>query len=177
MIPIVQSNDPVLRECAQTIPTKEINSEKIQKIIADMKIALASQDDGVAIAAPQIGEALRVFLVSDEIMKKADETYKSIGKDLIFINPKITKLSKDKVEAEEGCLSVRWKYGKVIRSVKATVKGYNELGEKVERGASGLLAQVFQHECEHLDGILFIDKAFDVKDMPPENEPGYENKL
>jgi peptide deformylase len=170
MVTIVQSNDPVLRECAQTVPAKDIGSQRIQKIIADMKIALASQDDGVAIAAPQIGEALRIFLVSDEIMKKADETYKGAGKDLIFINPKISKLSREKSEVEEGCLSVRWKYGMVNRSVKATVKGYNELGEKVERGASGLLAQVFQHECDHLDGILFIDKAFNVRDMPPESE-------
>ena len=170
MVTIVQSQDPVLRECAQTIPTKDITSLRIQKIISDMKIALASQEDGVAIAAPQIGEALRIFLVSDEVMKKADETYKSSGKDLIFINPKISKLSREKSEVEEGCLSVRWKYGKVNRAVKATVKGYNELGEKVERGASGLLAQVFQHECDHLDGILFTDKAFDVRDIPPETE-------
>jgi peptide deformylase len=135
-----------------------------------MKSALSTQKDGVAIAAPQIGESLRMFLVSDHVMKLADKEYKSLGKDIIFINPKITKLSKEKYEAEEGCLSVRWKYGKVERSVKATVKGYNELGEKVERGASGLLAQVFQHETEHLDGILFIDKAYDVQDLPPEAE-------
>jgi peptide deformylase len=56
-----------------------------------------------------------------------------------------------------------------MRSVKATVKGYNELGEIVERGASGLLAQVFQHETDHLDGVLFIDKATDVEDIPPEH--------
>lgn len=169
-IDIVQIDNSILREIAQTVPVSEITSPRIQSIIARMKSALSTQKDGVAIAAPQIGESLRMFLVSDHVMKLADKEYKSLGKDIIFINPKITKLSKEKYEAEEGCLSVRWKYGKVERSVKATVKGYNELGEKVERGASGLLAQVFQHETEHLDGILFIDKAYDVQDLPPEAE-------
>ncbi len=169
-VEIVQNSHPVLRQIADAISVEEISSSRIQSIIAKMKAALSTQKDGVAIAAPQIGEPLRMFLVSDSVMKLADKEFKSIGKDIVFINPKISKLSKEKYEAEEGCLSVRWKYGKVERSVKATVKGYNELGEKVERGASGLLAQVFQHETEHLDGILFIDKAYDVQDLPPEAE-------
>ncbi len=169
MINIVQQSDPVLRECAQTVSTKDIKSKKIQKILFNMKIALDSQKDGVAIAAPQIGVPLRIFIVSDNILCEADKEYRSIGKDLIFINPEISKLSKEKHSVEEGCLSVRWKYGKVNRSIKATVKGYNELGEIVERGASGLLAQIFQHETDHLDGVLFIDKATDVEDIPPES--------
>lgn len=166
---IIQDGNPVLRECAQTISIKDIKSSKIQDIIENMKAILATQEDGVAIAAPQIGIPLRIFVVSDKVLKEADTGYKSIGKDLIFINPEIIKLSKEKHETEEGCLSVRWKYGKVSRSIKATVKGYNELGEPVERGASGLLAQVFQHETDHLNGILFIDKADDIRDIPPEN--------
>mgnify|MGYP001569580945 CR=1 FL=1 len=165
---IVQDGDPVLRECAQAVPLKDIPSAKIQKVISDMRMAMESQKDGVAIAAPQIGVPLRIFMVSDSIMKEADENYKSIGRNLVFINPEITKLSRDKHEVEEGCLSVRWKYGKVSRSIKATISGHNEIGEKVVRGASGLLAQVFQHETDHLDGTLFIDKAFDIQDIPPE---------
>lgn len=169
MIDIVQIGDNVLREMAQTIRVEDILSERVQNVIYKMKMALSSQDDGVAIAAPQINEPLRIFVVSDKVMKVADENYKSIGRDLVFINPEITKLSRDKQEVEEGCLSVRWKYGKVKRSMKTTIKGYNELGEMVERGASGLLAQIFQHETDHLDGILFIDKAYDIQDIPPEN--------
>jgi peptide deformylase len=168
MVTIVQSSDKILRQIAQEVPISEITSPKIQKIISDMKEAMGSQKDGVAIAAPQIGHGLRIVVVSDKILKEADVTYKSIGKDLVFINPKITKLSRDKHDVEEGCLSVRWKYGKVKRSVKTSIEGYNELGELVKRGASGLLAQVFQHECDHLDGILFTDTAYDVEDVPPE---------
>ncbi len=168
LINIVQNGEPVLRELAQTVPVKEITSDKIQNIIKKMRIALSTQNDGVAIAAPQIGVPFRIFVVSDDIMSQADKDYKSTGNDLIFINPEITKLSKTKHDVEEGCLSVRWKYGKVTRSDKATIKAYDENGKKIQRGASGLLAQVFQHECDHLDGILFIDKAYDIEDIPPE---------
>ena len=166
---IVQANNPVLRKKAVEVNIDEIGSEKIQNIISEMKKAMATQKDGVAIAAPQIGYSLRIFVVSDKILSEADKKYKSIGRDLVFINPAITKLSRNKHEVEEGCLSVRWKYGKVNRSIKASVKAHNELGEVVERGASGLLAQVFQHETDHLDGILFIDKAMDIQDIPPED--------
>lgn len=168
MVKIIQNGNPVLREKTKNVPLGEIDSPKIKKIISNMKIALAREKDGVAIAAPQISESFSIFLVSDEIMKIADKDFKSTGKDLIFINPKITKLSREKTEVEEGCLSVRWKYGKVNRAVKASIRAYDETGKAFERGANGLLAQIFQHETEHLDGILFIDKAFDVKDMPPE---------
>jgi len=169
MINIVQSENPVLRKDAMPVKVKDILTDKIQNIISDMKEALSTQKDGVAIAAPQIGISLRIFVVSDSILKEADKDYKSIGKDIVFINPEIVKLSRQKVDIEEGCLSVRWKYGKVKRSLKTTIKGYNENGEIVERGASGLLAQVFQHETDHLNGILFTDKAYDIEDIPPED--------
>ncbi len=170
MATIVQSEDPVLRAQAKEVPVKDILSPQIQKVIADMSRLLATQDDGVAIAAPQIGESLRIFLVSGTVMKLADPKYKGEERDLIFINPVITKLSKEKQDVEEGCLSVRWKYGKISRAKKVTLKAYDENGVLFERGASGLLAQVFQHETDHLNGILFIDSAYDVKEMPPEKE-------
>lgn len=165
---IVQYETPVLRGTAKEVSLKDISSKEIQNTIEDMKASMATQKDGVAIAAPQIGVPLRIFVVSDAILKEADPEYKSLGRDLVFINPVITKLSRDKQEMEEGCLSVRWKYGKVKRSIKASIRALNEKGEVVERGASGLLAQIFQHEVDHLNGILFIDKAFDVQDIPPE---------
>lgn len=168
MVKIVQSDHPALREEAQAVALKDITSPRIKEVIKNMQKVLAQEKDGVAIAAPQIGETLRIFLVSDQIMKMADKKYKSIGKDLIFINPEITKLSKSQHEVEEGCLSVRWKYGKIKRATKVSIRGYDEDGKLVERGASGLLAQVFQHETDHLDGILFIDKAYNIEDLPPE---------
>jgi peptide deformylase len=166
-IAIVQDGDPVLREMAQTVPSKDIVTPKIQTIIANMKVALDSQKDGVAIAAPQIGIPLRIFVVSGRILRELDPEHK-VSSHMVFINPNLTKLSKEKDELEEGCLSLRYKYGKIMRSKKATVEALDETGKKIVRGGSGLLAQIFQHETDHLDGILFTDKAYDVVDIPPE---------
>ena len=79
----------------------------------------------------------------------------------------IRLLSKKRQILDEGCLSVRPLFGKVERSEKATVTAYDENGKKFTRGGSGLLAQIFQHEIDHLNGILFIDKATDLKEQPP----------
>lgn len=167
---IVQDGNPVLRATAQEVPIADITSPKIQKIIAEMKEALATQDDGIAIAAPQIGVSLRIFVVSGAVLKVADKSYEGAETDMVFINPKITKKSRDKQEVEEGCLSVRWKYGLIKRAMKVTLRAHDEHGKPLERGASGLLAQVFQHETDHLEGVLFIDNAYNIKDAPPEAE-------
>lgn len=169
MAKILQRNEPLLREKSLEIPVKEISAPRIQKIIEKMKKTLATQDDGVAIAAPQIGELLRIFVVSHKVfaMAKDDENHDNYS-DMVFINPKITKLSKETSPMEEGCLSVRYLYGKVVRSNKAMVEAYDENGKKFKKGGSGILAQIFQHETDHLNGVLFIDKATDVKDIPPE---------
>ena len=165
---ILQRNNPILRKIAENVPLQEIGSEKINKIISEMKIAMASQKDGVAIAAPQIGIGLRIFVISGSLLEHADKTYKGDGSDLVFINPEIIKKSREKKDVEEGCLSVRWLYGKVRRSIRVTLKAYNEKGEKIERGASGLMAQIFQHEVDHLQGTLFIDHAKEVWEMTDE---------
>ncbi|TAK57142.1 peptide deformylase [Patescibacteria group bacterium] len=163
MIEIVQKDDPVLRQKATEVAISEITSPRIRKILADMKEALASQEDGVALAAPQIGVPLRIFIVAGFALTEELQESKDRPDDLVFINPTITKLSKDKAELEEGCLSVRHFYGKTLRSKKATARAYNEKGEIFQRGGSGLLAQIFQHETDHLDGILFIDHAKEVQ--------------
>ena len=173
MVKIVQKSDPILRETSKDVLVSDIQTPKIQKILKDMKEALASQEDGVAIAAPQIGESLRIFVISGkvfEIIKGKDEKINNSGEypDIIFINPKITKLSKEKKNMEEGCLSVRYLYGKVERSAKTSIEAYNEKGNLFKKGASGLMAQIFQHEVEHLDGILFIDKAKEIEEILPE---------
>ncbi len=173
-ISIVQKGNPVLRQVARNVPIAEIKGLKIQQIIQDMKDALATQDDGVAIAAPQIGIAYRIFVVSKKVevynrgQEKLSEKDRAKLPDEVYINPGITRLSRQKLHLDEGCLSVRYLYGKVWRSEKATVTAYDENGKKFTRGASGLLAQIFQHETDHLNGILFIDKADDIINSPPQ---------
>lgn len=158
---ILQEPHPILRRIADVVKIDEIKNQNIQEIISDMNALLDSQDDGVAIAAPQIGESVRIFIVS----KKAS---KQLKKNTAFINPEIIRIGKEKVELEEGCLSVRWKYGMVKRSTTATIRAYNDQGNEFVMSGRGLLAQIFQHEIDHLNGILFIDKARDIKEYEPE---------
>lgn len=164
---IVDKDNPILREKALRVPVEDILSKKIKKIIDDMKKALASQDDGIAIAAPQIGESIRIFVVSGKALALVSGKEERVESDRVFINPEIVKKSKETEWAEEGCLSVRYLYGKVKRSKKATIRAYGEAGQKFELGASGLIAQIFQHEVDHLEGVLFIDKAKQVENLPP----------
>lgn len=179
MTTIVQTGDKVLREKAKEIALSEIKTPKIKDILKKMNAALSQRDDGVALAAPQIGVPLRIFIILKEYTerKTAEEIQKNLEKKLaekkekpktaerkkietvVFINPKITKISKKKQTVREGCLSVNEIFGTIIRAEKVTVGGYNEKGEKISRGASGLLAQIFQHEIDHLNGILFTDSA------------------
>jgi len=176
---------------ADEVSVSDIRKIKIKKILKEMSDALASQDDGVAIAAPQIGYSLRIFVVSSKVLKAgfperglsqgdgprgsalrtlrdSDPVQRAPAvKNLVFINPKISKLSREKEWVIEGCLSVRWLYGRTHRSKKATVTAYDKNAKKFTRGASGLLAQIFQHETDHLNGILFTDHAKDIKEELP----------
>ncbi len=175
MINVVQEGDPVLRQKALEVPLSNIEKPKIKKILIDMIEALHSQDDGVAIAAPQIGISLRIFIVSGRIfdhdfMSGKSSASPSLNKkikhpDLIYINPIIKKISKDKKLMQEGCLSVRPIYGKVRRATRATIEAYDEKGNKIIQEGSGLLAHIFQHETDHLEGILFTDKAKDLHEF------------
>jgi len=151
---IIQKENKVLRQIAEDVSVEAIKSRKIKTIIRRMQKALNNEEDGVAIAAPQIGESLRIFIVSERIFEiMAEEQKKKYKKttitskresidqfeketelakelqDMIFINPVILKISKKKATMEEGCLSVRWLYGKVERSEKALVKAFDQNGK------------------------------------------------
>jgi len=184
---IVQKENKILRNISKEVPIEDIKSRRIETIIRRMVKALNTQEDGVAIAAPQIGENLRIFVVSKKIFEimevektkskgskreniEAFEKEKTEFKDMIFINPEILKQSKKQMLTEEGCLSVRWLYGKVKRSEKTLVRAYDENGKSFTLGGSGLLSQALQHEIDHLNGILFIDKAINLKEMIPTKE-------
>ena len=157
---LVKQDHPALHQTADEVSLDEIGSTKIRKILKDMRAALDAYNidgfNGVAIAAPQIGVPLRIFLVHNTSTHKKE---RDILPDLVAINPRIVKLSKRKHIVGEGCLSVGEEYGAVNRSTHATSRAYDEKGVVYERGAGGLLAQIFQHEVDHLDGILFVDRA------------------
>lgn len=166
MAKIVQKDNEILHEPARPVGDDLFGTAKLKKIIADMSEALAKEDDGVALAAPQIAIPLRIFIIAGKIFTPEDSA--QIKPDLIFINPKITSLAKTKREVDEGCLSVRWYFGQVKRATKATVEAYDINGNKFSRSGSGVVAQIFQHETDHLDGVLFTEKAKNLREYTPE---------
>lgn len=169
--------NPFLRTVAKPVPTSEIKSAHIRKLISDMKRLLEKEEYGVALAAPQVGESLRIFIVSGRALaldakssqNKSDTKSKNMPNqppppDQIYINPELIKLSRTKRSRHEGCLSIWGMWGIVPRAEKATVRAYDENGKRFTRGASGFLAHIFQHEMDHLEGILYVDKTIKIYD-------------
>jgi len=161
---IVNKGHAALTKVSREIENEEIGGAKLNKIIQTMRDELASQDDGVAIAAPQIGENIRLFVVAPNAFHKNTKHFQTV-----YINPKVIKSSKEKEYMLEGCLSVRWLYGEVERAKQIMIESLDEHGKRHVRGASGLMSQIFQHEIDHLEGILFDSKAIDLQDLPPEH--------
>lgn len=161
---IVQVGEPVLRKRAEEVPIREITGQRIRAILHDMEQALNAEPDGAALAAPQIGVPLRIFILSRKVFAPKDGVENN-DEHFVFINPHIVKRSKRKHRVDEGCLSVRGKYGTIMRSTNVTIEAYDEHGAKFIRGAGGLMAQAFQHETDHLDGVLFIDSAGELWDI------------
>lgn len=160
MAKLVPENHPALHMIAEEVTLEEIKDGTLAKLLKDMRKALHSYSvDGytaVAIAAPQIGFSKRVFLVEDQ--SKDRDALPTI----VAVNPKIVKFSKKTHEVGEGCLSIPEYYGLVKRSTNVTLRATDENGTEYERGAGGLLAQIIQHEYDHLDGILFTERATKV---------------
>ena len=143
--------EPVLRRKAHKV--EKIDPD-IQKLIADM-IETMRAAPGVGLAAPQVGISSRVIVV-----EFGDEENEEARKKLYtLINPEITSANEEKVSGIEGCLSVPGFLGEVNRNTKVTVRGLNRQGKPVKITAEGWLAHIFQHEIDHLDGILYPDRA------------------
>jgi peptide deformylase len=167
MKPILQDGDPVLRELAQPVPESLFGTPELAQMIADMTESLDAEPDGVALAAPQIGLSYRIFIVRfDRTVPPPPEGAPALEPEIgVFINPVFVNCSRKREEMDEGCLSVRNIYGKTDRYVRATVRARRVDGSTFERGGGGLMAQIFQHETDHLDGMLFIDHAHDIVEI------------
>jgi peptide deformylase len=162
---IVQDGAPVLREIAKPVPKELFGTPELARIIKDMEDALDPELEGVALAAPQIGIPYRIFIVRKDRtiipppMQDDVTPLPAEPKNEIYINPEIVKTSRKRSHVDEGCLSVRGIYGTTIRHERASVRACNSDGSHFERGGGGLMAQIFEHEIDHLNGILFIDHA------------------
>jgi peptide deformylase len=143
-------------------------SRKVQKVtpklaaFAEQMLETMRNANGVGLAAPQVGVLQRLFVVElpeDEENEQPRETY-------IFFNPEIVKSSGEQI-GYEGCLSIPGYIGEVARSEQITIKGLNEKGRPVRLKTEGYLARVFQHELDHLDGILYTDRLTDPETFQP----------
>ena len=150
ILPIIKNPSPLLREKSEEIDLKKIKANELKGLCADM-IKTMKENDGVGLAAPQVGKSIRLITINTKDEPK------------IMINPKITGKSWAKEWNEEGCLSVPGFYGKVRRNKKINCIYFDKKAQKTKIQAQGLLAFVIQHEIDHLDGILFIDKAKEIK--------------
>ncbi len=163
IVQIDNKKDNPLRLHAETVKKAEFGSKELKTLIASMQKALAKEDDGVALAAPQIGVSKKIFVVAPGAYEEHAKY-----KPLVFINPTLIKVSRKKEIRQEGCLSVRWVYGKTKRHVGATVEACDVDGNTFTFGATGLIAHIFQHETDHLEGVLFIDHGFDFEEYTEE---------
>lgn len=161
---IVKAGDPVLHEPAREVEPGEIGSDKIQKIIDDM-ISSMRNAPGVGLAAPQIGVPLRIIVLEDtkeyssyapkEDIKAQDRRPFDL---LVIINPKLKKKSNKTALYFEGCLSVDGFRAVVERYLDVEVDGLDRYGNPIKINASGWQARILQHECDHLEGTLYVDK-------------------
>ncbi|KAI4355726.1 hypothetical protein L6164_004473 [Bauhinia variegata] len=160
----VKAGDPVLHEPAREVDPSEISSERIQKIIDDM-IRVMRKAPGVGLAAPQIGIPLRIIVLEDtteyisygpkEEIKAQDRRPFDL---LVILNPELEKKSNRTALFFEGCLSVDGFRAMVERYLDVEVTGLDRNGKPIKINASGWQARILQHECDHLDGTLYVDK-------------------
>jgi peptide deformylase len=174
--PVLRMGDPRLWEVS--LPVNKFGTEELKNLLQDMRDTMAHLD-GAGLAAPQIGVGLRVVIFG----VTANPRYPDVEEvpQTVLINPEITPLTAEEEEAWEGCLSVPGMRGVVPRWQRVRYQGFDEKGEPFSREVAGFHARVVQHECDHLDGVLypmrirdftrfgFNEALFPDAELPPED--------
>ncbi len=161
---IIQVGTPVLRQQARALTVEELATDRIQKLIVDMRDTMRAAP-GVGLAAPQIGESLRLVVIEDSTTyhgKLTAEELAALERDAVpfhvLVNPVLTVRTEDIVAAFEGCLSFAGYTMVVPRARKVRVEALDEHGARVVKVATGWYARILQHEVDHLDGIVCCDR-------------------
>ena len=160
VLPIVAVGDPVLRERAREVTPEELHSPEVQRLIDDM-IETMRAAGGAGLAANQVGELLRIFVV--EVADNPRYPYKPNVPLTVVVNPAIEPLDGETAAINEGCLSVPGLRGEVDRHVRIRVRRFDRDGAPHDETRLGLTAGTFQHELDHLDGVLFLDRVRDPR--------------
>ena len=161
MLEVITIPTPSLKEPSTEVNPGFLMSADTQHFIQQL-IATMYTDDGIGIAAPQVGNNIRICIIGKEAIKFDKKSTLDQNQDLVLINPVWTKTSIRKEWDTEGCLSVPKTYGKVKRYKNIKVKALDLNGNEINFEAHNFFARVIQHEIDHLDGVLFIDKAKDT---------------
>jgi peptide deformylase len=163
ILKVARMGHPVLRQIASPIDPEKITGPEVQRLVRDM-LETMIEYNGVGLAAPQVHVPLRLAICSGE------EDAEGRLQMRVLINPEVTPTTSELYGMYEGCLSVPGLRGFVERPAAVSVKAYNEKGERVSFTLSGFPAVVIQHECDHLDGILYVDRLKDTKLLAYEEE-------
>ena len=159
---IVQIGNPALRQVADPVDVSQIQSDDIQGLIDDL-IETMRHANGAGLAATQIAVPLRICII--EVNKNPRYPYKPDIPLTVLINPKVTFLTEDRINVYEGCLSVPNIRGKVDRCPEIQIDGYDREGNNVSFISKGISAGTFQHELDHLDGLIFTDRMKDASSL------------
>ena len=154
---VLRMGHPVLREKAKPVDT--LGTPELRALVADMKETMAAKN-GAGLAAPQIGVSQRVVIFGVEKNPRYPDA--EPVPFTVLVNPKLVMLTREVEEDWEGCLSVPGMRGVVPRYTKLRYSGFDEEGNAIERVAEGFHARVVQHECDHLDGILYPQRMTDL---------------
>lgn len=181
LLDLLQVGDPILRDKARALSHEEIASERIQQLIHSMRETLHAAP-GVGLAAPQIGESIQLAIVEDlaEYMKELPHEDLALRERRpvpfhVIINPSITSFGNEKVEFFEGCLSLAGFMAVVPRSREITIECLDEHANKRIIHASGWYARILQHEIDHLNGTIYIDRMQSRTFASVENHKRYWN--
>ena len=159
---IVQIGNPALRQIAEAVNESEITSDEIQNLIDDL-IETMRNANGAGLAATQIAVPLRICVI--EVNKNPRYPYKPDIPLTVLINPKITFLTDERISVYEGCLSVPNLRGQVDRCPEIIIEGFDREGKSVNFVSKGISAGTFQHELDHLDGLVFTDRMRDTSSL------------
>ena len=161
---IVQAGNPVLRKQGRQLTREEISSPSVQELIELMREAMR-EAPGVGLAAPQIGESIQLAVIEDRAEYLADLSEEQLARVQrsaipfhVIINPKLSFLDSSSAEFFEGCLSVEGYQAVVDRALNVRVDCLNERGEEITINAGGWYARILQHEIDHLNGTLYVDR-------------------
>ncbi len=163
ILKVARMGHPVLRQKARKVQESEIGSPELERLIENM-IETMNEYSGIGLAAPQVLQSIRLAIVG---YSEENERYPDAGKSelTVFINPTLTPLDKKTQRYWEGCLSVPEMRGLVARPRKIRVDALDRAGKPIRIEAEGFLATVFQHEFDHLDGVLYVDRLVDTKHL------------